>query len=351
MALGKNILELRKKKGLSQEQLGERVNVTRQTISNWELEETSPNPEQLKLLSKALNVSVDKLIDNEVNSDINDFNESSKKNIPLIYLVLILLLFGILFLIPFIKDKIVSNKESINTVEKEKPNNEPNITDKVDNIEEKTEEKINTTQTERNTTTTDAILAGYTCLEGRLENAKCVITNYTTKDATLSGYACSEGVLDDKKCIITETTTIDASIPVYNCPSQGLGMPELEGTKCKIAIEYYCEKGQLEDPSIPSCLVDNGDLDVYTIAAKIKYKYTDAEIFDYECTEGIQKGWKCIIENTSTKEATPVYKCNIGKLDGKKCIIENTITKEATPVYKCNAGIVSGSKCIHVPTN
>ena len=66
MALGQNILESRKKNGLSQEQLGEKVNVTRQTISNWELEETAPNPEQLKLLSKALNVSVDDLIDNNL---------------------------------------------------------------------------------------------------------------------------------------------------------------------------------------------------------------------------------------------------------------------------------------------
>ncbi|MBP3840614.1 MAG: helix-turn-helix transcriptional regulator [Bacilli bacterium] len=66
MALGQNILNLRKKNGLSQEQLGEKVNVTRQTISNWELEETAPNPEQLKLLSKVLNVSVDDLIDNDL---------------------------------------------------------------------------------------------------------------------------------------------------------------------------------------------------------------------------------------------------------------------------------------------
>ena len=66
MALGQNILNSRKKNGLSQEQLGEKVNVTRQTISNWELEETAPNPEQLKLLSKALNVSVDDLIDNDL---------------------------------------------------------------------------------------------------------------------------------------------------------------------------------------------------------------------------------------------------------------------------------------------
>ena len=64
--LGNNILELRKKKGLSQEELSEKVGVTRQTISNWELNETQPNPEQLKLLSKTLNVSVDELIDNDI---------------------------------------------------------------------------------------------------------------------------------------------------------------------------------------------------------------------------------------------------------------------------------------------
>ena len=70
MALGQNILEYRKKNGLSQEQLGEKVNVTRQTISNWELDETAPNPEQLKLLSKVLNVSIDELVDNDIENII-----------------------------------------------------------------------------------------------------------------------------------------------------------------------------------------------------------------------------------------------------------------------------------------
>ena len=65
MQLGKNILELRKAKGLSQEKLAEQVNVTRQTISNWELGETAPNPEQLLLLSKVLEKSVDELLGNE----------------------------------------------------------------------------------------------------------------------------------------------------------------------------------------------------------------------------------------------------------------------------------------------
>lgn len=68
MTLGEKILDLRKKEGLSQEQLGERLNVTRQTISNWELGETQPNPEQLKLISKELNISIDELLDNDIQS-------------------------------------------------------------------------------------------------------------------------------------------------------------------------------------------------------------------------------------------------------------------------------------------
>ena len=65
MKLGQHILKLRKKQGLSQEQLGEKVNVTRQTISNWELDETTPNSEQLKSLSQVFNISIDELLDNE----------------------------------------------------------------------------------------------------------------------------------------------------------------------------------------------------------------------------------------------------------------------------------------------
>lgn len=62
--LGKNIYSYRKKLGLSQEQLAEKIEVSRQTISNWELGETQPNPDQLKLLSFCFSVSVDELIGN-----------------------------------------------------------------------------------------------------------------------------------------------------------------------------------------------------------------------------------------------------------------------------------------------
>ena len=48
MKLGEKILKYRKEQHLSQEDLAFKVDVTRQTISNWELNETMPNPEQLK---------------------------------------------------------------------------------------------------------------------------------------------------------------------------------------------------------------------------------------------------------------------------------------------------------------
>ena len=68
MQLGNNIQTLRKKKGLSQEKLAEKISVTRQTISNWELGETSPNPEQLILLSKQFDISIDELVENDAMS-------------------------------------------------------------------------------------------------------------------------------------------------------------------------------------------------------------------------------------------------------------------------------------------
>ena len=56
------ILELRTKHGLSQEELAEKVFVTRQAVSRWENGETIPNTETLKLLSKLFDVSINTLL-------------------------------------------------------------------------------------------------------------------------------------------------------------------------------------------------------------------------------------------------------------------------------------------------
>lgn len=56
------ILELRTKKGLSQDELAEKVYVTRQAVSRWENGETIPNTETLKLLSGFFDVSINTLL-------------------------------------------------------------------------------------------------------------------------------------------------------------------------------------------------------------------------------------------------------------------------------------------------
>ena len=59
----KNIIfELRTNRGLSQDELAERICVTRQAVSRWENGETVPNTETLKLLSKLFDVSINTLL-------------------------------------------------------------------------------------------------------------------------------------------------------------------------------------------------------------------------------------------------------------------------------------------------
>ena len=56
------LFELRTKKGLSQDELAEKVFVTRQAVSRWENGETVPNTESLKLLSNLFGVSINTLL-------------------------------------------------------------------------------------------------------------------------------------------------------------------------------------------------------------------------------------------------------------------------------------------------
>ncbi len=53
---------LRKNNSLTQEQMAERVMVTRQAVSRWETGETQPNTDTLKLLSREFNISINTLL-------------------------------------------------------------------------------------------------------------------------------------------------------------------------------------------------------------------------------------------------------------------------------------------------
>lgn len=63
--IGKKLIQFRKNKGLSQAELAEDVGVTRQTISNWELNEMAPDLKQAQKLSEIFNISLDELVGNE----------------------------------------------------------------------------------------------------------------------------------------------------------------------------------------------------------------------------------------------------------------------------------------------
>ena len=56
------ITSLRTRNNLTQEELAQKVHVTRQAVSRWESGETTPNTETLKLLSKVFNVSINTLL-------------------------------------------------------------------------------------------------------------------------------------------------------------------------------------------------------------------------------------------------------------------------------------------------
>lgn len=65
MEFNNRLYELRKQKGLSQEELAGRINVSRQTISKWEIGDSTPDLEKLIALSDLFEVSLDKMVKGE----------------------------------------------------------------------------------------------------------------------------------------------------------------------------------------------------------------------------------------------------------------------------------------------
>ena len=78
--MGKFIAALRKDKGLTQEQLGEKLGVTNKTISRWENGNYMPDVEMLSLLSKEFGVSINELISGE-RLLAEDFKKAADNNL------------------------------------------------------------------------------------------------------------------------------------------------------------------------------------------------------------------------------------------------------------------------------
>ena len=63
MSLGSNLFQARKKSGFSQEEVAEKLGVSRQTISKWELDETLPDICQSKRMAELYHLTLDELIE------------------------------------------------------------------------------------------------------------------------------------------------------------------------------------------------------------------------------------------------------------------------------------------------
>lgn len=96
MKFNEKLIKLRKEKGLSQEELGYQLNVTRQTVSKWELGQTTPEMDKLLEMSKIFGINVDDLLDEtkEIKSQTeeNKTNKSIKKIIIIVSVVLVILI-------------------------------------------------------------------------------------------------------------------------------------------------------------------------------------------------------------------------------------------------------------------
>ena len=77
MKLRENLFQARKKKGLSQEAVAEKLGVSRQTISKWETDETLPDIRQAKKLAVLYGLTLDELI--EFDADVQEIQEVINK--------------------------------------------------------------------------------------------------------------------------------------------------------------------------------------------------------------------------------------------------------------------------------
>ena len=77
MNLGNSLFQARKKSGLSQEAVAEKLGVSRQTVSKWETDETVPDIRQSKKMAVLYKVSLDELIDFDL--DLKEIQEAIDK--------------------------------------------------------------------------------------------------------------------------------------------------------------------------------------------------------------------------------------------------------------------------------
>lgn len=103
MKLSEKLMKIRKENGLSQEEFGNEINVSRQAVSKWESEQTKPDIDKIQEIAKRFNVSFDYLLNDEIDTEEKIVKEKTKKKSGKIILRIILIIVGIYLLISLYK--------------------------------------------------------------------------------------------------------------------------------------------------------------------------------------------------------------------------------------------------------
>lgn len=104
MELGKKIKYYRNEKAITQDELAERVFVSRQTISNWENDKSYPDINSILLLSEVLDVPIGNLIKGDVEQMKDEINTGEVREIKIYSTMMqVFLLLAVVLLIPLIK--------------------------------------------------------------------------------------------------------------------------------------------------------------------------------------------------------------------------------------------------------
>ena len=69
MSFGENLINLRRQKGWSQDDLANNLNISRQAISKWENNTSKPDVDNIEKISKIFSVTIDNLLDNDLPND------------------------------------------------------------------------------------------------------------------------------------------------------------------------------------------------------------------------------------------------------------------------------------------
>lgn len=102
MSFGSNLVNLRKQKGWSQDELADNLNLSRQAVSKWENDLSMPDVDNVKKISKVFSVGIDDLLNNDVPKDKAvslDINKQDKKDKIINLIKTIILALVIIYLI------------------------------------------------------------------------------------------------------------------------------------------------------------------------------------------------------------------------------------------------------------